>query len=116
MTKRRSVTSRGINGHAGDGETFAASNANGLNRSVLDGYASDCRVGQAVGREKLRLRLATAAATIGVPPTVSLVCALHLGKILHYHRAPPPSRMLPEAPVTVMPLPPMFRRGPAHSE
>jgi hypothetical protein len=54
VTKTASVAGRVVNGHVGDGQSIAASNADSLNRSVLDRNASDGRVCQAVEREELR--------------------------------------------------------------
>jgi len=54
VAKAASITGGGVNGHVGNGQSIAAGNADSLNRSVLDGDASDGRTCQAVEGEKLR--------------------------------------------------------------
>jgi hypothetical protein len=54
VAKAASVTSGGVNGHVGNGQSVAAGNADSLNRGVLDGDACDGRTCQAMEREELQ--------------------------------------------------------------
>lgn len=86
-----------------------------LNGRVLDGDASYDTVRQGMSVEELQLRQRGG-------PTGSTMSLPTLGFVLpplvpspSHQRAPPPSRTLPEAPVTVMSVPETETRGPDHS-
>lgn len=114
VAKAASVTSGRVNGHVSDGQSIAAGNADSLNRSVLDGDASDGRACQAVKREELPWSALFGAQDRGASHAFGLVLP-PLPPSPSHQRAPSGLRTAPEAALTVILLPPMFRRGPAHS-